>query len=71
MAIYKNTFTLVEFEDGLQVVPNNWIQKERNECWYPNYRTDKDVDKAIKTRQTPRDNWSSHPIKRIFGIYGK
>lgn len=71
MSCYKNTFSVIEFEDGLQVIPDNWIQRERNECLYPNYKTDKDIDAAIRTRQIPQDNWLSYSIKRIFGTYGK
>lgn len=71
MALSKNTFHLVEFEDGVQVVPDNWIQRDKNECWYPNFKTDKDINKAIKKRQSPQDGWLSYSIKRVFDIYGK
>ncbi|XP_025153631.1 uncharacterized protein LOC112588048 [Harpegnathos saltator] len=69
MSLCTNKFNSIEFEDGLQVIPDNWIQKENNECLYPNYKTDKDIDAAIRTRQTPQDNWLLYPIKRIFGTY--
>lgn len=70
MALPNNLFHLVEFEDGIQVVPDNWIQKDKK-CSYPNYKTDHDIIKAIKKRQPPQDNWFTYPIKRIFGVYGK
>lgn len=71
MALPKNLFHLLEFEDGIQIVPDNWIQKDTNKCWYPNYKTDYYITKAIKRRQTPQDNWFMYPFKRVFGIYGK
>lgn len=71
MSLPKYTFHLLEFEDGLQIVPDNWIQRDTNQCWYPNYKTDNDITKAIKKRQTPQDDWLSYSIKRLFGIYGK
>ncbi|XP_011858190.1 PREDICTED: uncharacterized protein LOC105555732 [Vollenhovia emeryi] len=69
MAVASNTFHLLEFEDGMQVVPDNWVQKDKNECWYPNYKTDKEITKAIKKRHIPQDGWLSYSIKRLFGIY--
>lgn len=71
MALIKNRFHLLEFEDGIQIVPDNWIQKDTNECWYPNYKTDKEINKAIKKRHIPQDDWLLYSIKRLFGIYGK
>lgn len=71
MALARDRFHLVEFEDGMQVVPDNWIQEDTNKCWYPNCKTDKDINKAIKKRFIPQDDWLSYPIKRLFGIYGK
>ncbi|KAL6446802.1 hypothetical protein ACFW04_001321 [Cataglyphis niger] len=59
MALPNDLFHLLEFEDGIQVVPNNWVQKDIN----------KYIIKAIKKRQTPQDNWLMYPIKRIFDIY--
>lgn len=73
MTLARDRFHLLEFEDGMQIVSDNWIQKDTNKCWYPNYITDKDINKAIKKRYIPEDGWLSYPIKRLFGIlvYGK
>lgn len=71
MAHLKPTFQLVHFEDGIQVVPDEWMQKYTDECWYLNYTTDKDINRAIKKREVPQDDWFSHPVKRVFGTYGK
>lgn len=30
MASLNNQFHVVEFEDGIQVIPDNWIQKDTN-----------------------------------------
>jgi hypothetical protein len=48
MAVLNNTFYLIEFEDGLQIVPDDWIQKDTKKCWYPNFEKDKNINKAIK-----------------------
>lgn len=71
MALSNNLFYLLEFEDGIQVVPDTWMQKDDNKCWYPNYKKDCDITRAIKKRQSPQDNWLTYPIKRIFGTYRK
>lgn len=62
MAVYDNIFHLVEFEDGIQVIPDNWIQTDKDKCWYPNYKTDKDINKAIKKQHTPKGDWLSYSI---------
>lgn len=67
----NNPFHLIEFEDGIQIIPEKWIQKNTNKCWYPNYKTDQYIIKAIKRQQTPQDDWLMYPIKRVFGVYGK
>ncbi|KYN06571.1 hypothetical protein ALC62_02478 [Cyphomyrmex costatus] len=66
MDFHTNSFHVIEFKDGVQVIPDNWIQKDKNKCWYPNYRTDKDINKATKKRQTPQDDWLSYPIKQFL-----
>ncbi|XP_077273268.1 uncharacterized protein LOC143903504 isoform X2 [Temnothorax americanus] len=69
MSAVKYRYHLVEFEDGLQVVPENWIKKITDECLYPNYKKDQEINKAIKNQQTPQDDWLLYPIIRLFGIY--
>ncbi|XP_067207273.1 uncharacterized protein [Linepithema humile] len=69
MAVLNNTFYLIEFEDGIQVVPDDWIQKDTKKCWYPNFKRDKDINKAIKKRLIPQDDWLLCSFKRVFGIY--
>lgn len=71
MALEEITFTVVEFEDGIQVIPNNWIQKDTSTCCYPDYKTDEHILRAIKKRQTPQEDWLSYRIKRFFGVYSK
>ena len=70
MALSTDLFYLVEFEDGVQVVPNLWM-KEKNKCLYPPLKNDREITKAIKKREFPKDNWLLYPVKRVFGTYGK
>lgn len=61
MALPEKQFHVIEFDDGVQIISNNWIQRDKNkECFYPNFKTDKDISKAIKKCQTPQDDWSSY-----------
>jgi len=55
---------LIEFEDGLQIVLDDWIQKDIKKCWYPNFEKDKNINKAIKKRQISNKNdWLLCPFK--------
>lgn len=63
-------FIIVEFHDGLQVIPSVWCNADKLSCIWPSHmKTKYRINKAIITREVPREisDWEKLPIKRIFG----
>lgn len=66
----KYPFIIVEFHDGLQVIPSIWCNADKSSCIWPSYmKTKYRINKAILTKEIPREmsDWEELPIKRIFG----
>ncbi|XP_060856030.1 uncharacterized protein LOC132933769 isoform X1 [Metopolophium dirhodum] len=62
-------YKIVEFNDGLQIVPNNWLSSDGSSSYWPpsNYSQIK-VNKLIATDCEPNtETWSTHSILQIFG----
>lgn len=67
----KRFYAIVEFEDGLQVVPHNWLNGDLTKAVWPNFTSNKRYDKAVKCMQTPESTWTEHSIRKIYGTYCK
>ena len=67
----KTYYAVVEFEDGLQVVPNNWLSIDLQSAVWPNFTNNKMYDKAVKLMKDPEPTWTRHLIKKIYGTYCK
>ncbi|KYN09078.1 hypothetical protein ALC57_18816 [Trachymyrmex cornetzi] len=62
-----NRFSIVEFEDGLQLVPTKWL-KGSSECFWPKHGNIKRLHKNISECEDPDDvNWDIAKVVRIFG----
>lgn len=63
MSAYK----VVEFVDGVQLVPTNWFTSDlKFSYWPPSSLNQIKVNKFIASRQEPDLNWSKYLVKRIF-----
>lgn len=62
-------YAVVEFEDGLQVVPNDWLSNDLKRAVWPNFTNNKRYDKAVKIMEDPKPTWSEHMILKIYGTY--
>jgi hypothetical protein len=67
----KTYYAVVEFMDGLQVIPTSWLNQDLRSAVWPNFTNNKNYDKAVKKMIDPESTWTSHSIKKIFGTYGK
>ncbi|XP_077278808.1 uncharacterized protein LOC143906539 [Temnothorax americanus] len=65
----KTCYAVVEFMDGLQVIPTNWLSQDLRSALWPNFTNNKSYDKAIKQMIDPESTWASHSIKKIFGTF--
>ncbi|CAH0556504.1 unnamed protein product [Brassicogethes aeneus] len=58
-------YTIVEFEDGLQLVPTIWITN--NICSWPKCPVQIEINKAIEAAKAPQANWTTYRILKVFG----
>lgn len=64
-------YAIVEFEDGLQIVPNNWLNGDLSKAYWPHFTNNSRYDKAVKCMEDPDNNWSQHSIRKIYGTSRK
>lgn len=67
-------FIIVEFNDGLQIIPAIWFNADKQTCIWPHhYKTKLGINKAIIKQETPHNelDWEEIPIKRMFAVAGK
>ncbi|VEN56569.1 unnamed protein product, partial [Callosobruchus maculatus] len=63
----RKQWCVVEFVDGVQLVPYIWIIDEQS--YWPVFKSNLRYEKAVKNYEPPLDTWSLFPIKRILGIF--
>lgn len=64
-------YVVVDSERGLEVVPDNWLFNNDRYYQYPSGKSKSTINKAVKNKSKPDDDWHSSEINRIFGRYGK
>lgn len=67
-------FIIVEFHDGLQIIPSIWYNAHKKSCIWPSlYQTKLRINKAIINQETPKNesDWEELHVKRMFGVAGK
>ncbi|XP_070168191.1 uncharacterized protein [Polyergus mexicanus] len=62
-------YAIVEFEDGLQIVPYNWLNEDSKKAVWPNFTNNKRYDKAVKLMEEPEPTWLTHNIRKVYGTY--
>lgn len=67
----RRFYAIVEFEDGLQLVPNNWLNADSTKALWPNFTNNKRYDQAVKYMEEPHSSWLQHPIHKIYGTFGE
>lgn len=67
----RKFYAVVEFEDGLQVIPDNWINKDLIKAVWPNFTNNKRYYKAVKLMEEPLSTWLEHPIRKLYGKFCK
>lgn len=67
----KKCYVIVEFEDGLQIVPSNWLSKDLTRAVWPNFTNNNRYYKAVKEMEEPHSTWLEHKIIKIYGTYCK
>lgn len=62
-------YAIIEFEDGLQIVPNNWLSGDLSTAFWPNFTNNARYDKAVKLMEEPECTWLEHSIRKIYGVW--
>lgn len=71
MSECRKFYAVVEFKDGLQVIPNDWFNHDLSKAVWPNFTNNKRYEKAVKLMEKPESTWMEHGIQKIFGTYCK
>lgn len=67
MAEKEKKYVVVEFQDGLQIIPATWLTSDLKTAKWPNcYITSNRYDKAVKYMEEPQSTWEEHPVVKIF-----
>lgn len=59
-------FYVVDFFDGVQIVPDKWVITDETLAYWPKTKSDKDYDTLVYNRSSVKDNWTLEPIKTIL-----
>ena len=55
-------------ENSVAVVPTSWLDGDT--CFWPPFKLQDRIDRAVKNADLPHKSWSRHPVK-ILGIKGE
>lgn len=64
-------YSIVEFEDGLQMIPTSWLIRDKNAAFWPQFTSHARFIKAVQKKILPEDNWPVYNIKKILGTASK
>lgn len=64
------SFTILEFKDGLQLVPTCWLVDTQGKCLFPKFLSQQRITKSVEEQEKPQSNWRVYNVKRIFGTAG-
>lgn len=59
-------WTVVEFSDGLQIVPSTWIYYNNGMCSWPPFTNQNKINKVIRDNVEAEKTWPKHEVKRVF-----
>lgn len=61
-------YSVVEFDDGLAIVPSIWLKNEETKCAYPTFRDPTKIKKTVAVQLPSEDNpnWKIYDVLKIF-----
>lgn len=61
-------YSVVEFDDGLAIVPSIWLKNEETKCAYPTFRDSTKIKKTVAAQLPSEDNpnWKIYNVLKIF-----
>jgi len=67
----EELYSIVEFEDGLQMIPTSWLIKDKNAVCWPQFTSHVRFAKVMQKNILPEDNWPMYNVKRILATASK
>jgi len=67
MSNEENSYYIIEFEDGMQLIPYNWFTASKSKAYWPNFTNMKKFDKAVQYMELVGKNWLLYNVKKILG----
>ena len=65
-------YAVVEFRDGLQVVPSSWLTKNNSFCLWPaDVNNQLKLNAMIASADDPQRCWTDYQVLRVIGTAGK
>lgn len=62
-------YAVIEYGDGLQMIPSNWLDETKMEAFWPDYTDDNRYNKAVKYMEEPKKTWIKHSIRKVYGKF--
>lgn len=63
----NKNYLVVEFQDGLPIIPRTWLTSDLKRAKWPNcYVTSNRYDRAVKCMEEPQSTWEEYPVVKIF-----
>lgn len=67
----EGLWSIVEFEDGLEMIPSSWLSDNKNTSYWPQFTSQQRFNKAVQYCLSPEDDWTSCKITRILATASK
>ncbi|GAB1867801.1 hypothetical protein CAJAP_08880 [Camponotus japonicus] len=63
----SNRYMVIEFEDGVCLIPEIWMTPRKTHCYWPRYKSQAKIWKAIENQEAGDvKNWNFIDIKTIL-----
>lgn len=67
-----NKYLIVEFEDGVQIIPSNWADANQVQAFWPHFKSHIKYNMAVRNLLQPGADWQKCDILRVLystGVY--
>jgi len=62
----EKLYYIVEFSDGMQLIPSNWFTAFK--AYWPSFTNVKKYDKAVQSMESVGKNWILYDVLIIFVV---
>lgn len=67
----EELYSIVEFEDGLQMIPSSWLTENKTAARWPQFTSHARFTKAVQKRISYENSWPLYDVKRILATASK